>query len=465
MFDVLERQERLTANQWKIFAAVVLGDMLDFFDFFLIGYVLAFVVRSWHLTYGQSAMILLSAGIGAVFGALFWGWMADRIGRRKVFIATALNFSLATGVMALTPAQHGWIFLTVLRFFVGFGVASLFAVDMPLLQEFVPASKRGWISGVSQTLIPLGNLVGAAIGGYLGPLIGWRGLFAIGLVPAAFTLVIRAWIPESPRWLIRMGRHEEARKSLAWALQLAPEEIALPESIPVVEKVRWRELFHYPRSVVAGCLTGITLTGSAGLLLWATTLFMLVLKISPAEASKLMIWVALSGILGRFCCSYLSDLMGRRVSGILIGLTSALTLAVAGYFHDVMLGTASAFFLLVVVHTFFGNGSLAITGGYMAEIWPARLRASGLGLVYGFANLGKIIGPLGLALIVGTSNYVSPKATLDAIVPALLYLAFWYALGAFAYWLVAFETNGRTIEEIDAALSAPAPVPVPEVAG
>ena len=103
MLDLLERQTRLTGNQWKIISAAILGDMLDFFDFFLIGFVLAFIVGSWHLTYGQSACILLSAGIGAVPGAFFWGWMADRIGRRKVFIATALNFSVATGVMALTP--------------------------------------------------------------------------------------------------------------------------------------------------------------------------------------------------------------------------------------------------------------------------------------------------------------------------------------------------------------------------
>ena len=108
MLELLERQTRLTANQWKIIGTANLGDMLDFFDFFLIGYVLAFVVGSWNLTFGQSATILLSSGLGAVPGAFFWGWMADRIGRRKVFIATALNFSLATGIMALTPDQGGW---------------------------------------------------------------------------------------------------------------------------------------------------------------------------------------------------------------------------------------------------------------------------------------------------------------------------------------------------------------------
>ena len=123
MLEHLERQTSLTNNQRKIVFAAILGDMLDFFDFYLIGFVLAFIVGSWHLTYGQSAMILLSSGLGAVPGALFWGWLADRIGRRKVFIMTALNFSLATGVMALTPEQGGWIFLTVFRFLVGFGVS------------------------------------------------------------------------------------------------------------------------------------------------------------------------------------------------------------------------------------------------------------------------------------------------------------------------------------------------------
>ena len=100
MLEHLEQQKRLTGNQWRIIATANLGDMLDFFDFFLIGYVLAFIIGSWQLTFGQSAMILLASGLGAVPGAFFWGWMADKIGRRKVFMATALNVALATGIMA-----------------------------------------------------------------------------------------------------------------------------------------------------------------------------------------------------------------------------------------------------------------------------------------------------------------------------------------------------------------------------
>lgn len=78
-----------------------------------------------------------------------------------------------------------------------------------------------------------------------------------------------------------------------------------------------------------------------------------------------------------------------------------------------------------------------------------------MGVGYGTGNIGKVIGPLGLAVIVGTSNYVHPQATLNAIIPALLYLAFWYGQAGVAFWLLGFETRGRSIEEIDDALAPP----------
>src|SRR5690349_23306015 len=405
MLAYFERQKKLTVNQWKIIATASVGDMLDFFDFFLIGYVLAFILKDWQLTYGQSAVILVSAGLGAVPGAFFWGWMGDRIGRRKVFILTALNVAFATGAMYFTPDQGGWIagwiFLAFFRFFVGFGNAGLIAVDIPLVQEFVPAYKRGWVSGLTTTLLPAGNILGAVSGAFLAPIIGWRGLFLVGLAPAALVLMIRYWVPESPHWLLRCGRMEEARKSLAWALQVDPRQITLPTSIPdEVKPVPWVQLFRYPRSVAASCLTAISQTGGVGLLLWITALFVLVLRITPAEASYLMIYVSLLGIAGRLLCSYLSDAIGRRASGMLIGYAGAITMALAGYLNSVWIGGVSLFFVLVMAQRFFGDGSYAIIGPYIAEVWPARLRASGMGFGYGVGNLGKIIGPLGLALII-----------------------------------------------------------------
>ena len=458
MLEILERQQRLTLNQWKIISAAILGDMLDFFDFFLIGYVLAFIVGEWHLSFLESGMILLAAGVGAIPGAFFWGWMADRIGRRKVFVATVLNFSLATGIMAASPDQYVWLFLAFCRCLVGVGVAGMVTVDLPLVQEFVPSSKRGWVGGLVTTTVSVGGALGAAAGAYLGPIIGWRGLFLIGLLPALLTLMIRAWVPESPRWLIRRGRPEEARRSIAWALQIDPNEIELPADLPEMQHTRWRELFKYPRSVALVCLTGLSQTSGVGLALWAPTLLLLLLKTTPAEASFLMIWVALSAFVGRVFCTFLPDLIGRRASGILSCVGGVVSLIAAGYVSDLYIGAVSVFWLALMCHSFWGGGSYTIIAPYMAEVWPAGLRASGMGLGYGVGNLGKIISPLGLALIVGGSDFVKPAATVSAIVPAMYFLAFWAALAAVAFLILGIETKGRSIEEIDAALSRPTPV-------
>ena len=140
-------------------------------------------------------------------------------------------------------------------------------------------------------------------------------------------------------------------------------------------------------------------------------------------------------------------------------------MSLAGYLHDVMLGAVSMFYLMILVNGFFGPGTYAIIGPYMTEVWPAPLRASGLGLAYGTSNVGKFIGPAGLAVIAGASNFVTPQATLDAIIPAFNYFAGWYVLAALAFLFIAIETRGRTIEELDAALTgrvlAPATVKIP----
>ncbi len=93
-------------------------------------------------------------------------------------------------------------------------------------------------------------------------------------------------------------------------------------------------------------------------------------------------------------------------------------------------------------------------------VFDHALRASGFGLVYGMSNLGKFIGPAGLAVIAGASNYVRPQATLDAMVPGFNYFAFWYFLAVVVFLFIGIETCGRTIEELDAAVTGRAPTPV-----
>src|SRR5215467_1369788 len=94
MIELLERQKTLTANKWKLICTANVADLLDFFDFFLIGYVTAALTKEWSLTYGQGVAILLASGLGAVPGAFVWGWLGYRIGRRTVFMASVITISL-----------------------------------------------------------------------------------------------------------------------------------------------------------------------------------------------------------------------------------------------------------------------------------------------------------------------------------------------------------------------------------
>ena len=104
--------------------------MLEFFDYFIIGFVLAFIVVPWHLTFAATAIVLLSAGVGSLVGSFFFGWLADRIGRMPVFTFTTAAFTIPSGLMYFTP-EGNWHFLTLFRFIVGFGVGGLYSVDLP----------------------------------------------------------------------------------------------------------------------------------------------------------------------------------------------------------------------------------------------------------------------------------------------------------------------------------------------
>src|SRR5438132_346989 len=473
MFERLEAQKKLTANQWKLICTANIADLLDFFDFFLIGYVTAALTKEWSLPYWQGGAILLASGLGAVPGAFIWGWLGDRIGRRTVFIWSAVMISLATGILVFTPGQDalipGWLFLMFFRFFVGIGNAGIFTIDLPLVQEFIPAHKRGWVSALVTTLLPGGSMLAGLVAAWLLPIVGWRYLFLVGLSPLVLVFMIRFWVPESPRWLMRMGRMEEARKSLAWALMIDPREIALPADPPAQDKTRWLDLFKYPRLLAAGCLTGLTQTGGASLGLWGATLLVIVLNTTPAHAAFLMVFTGASAIVGRFFITALIEPLGRRGAGTLACGMAALLTVSAGYLHNVFIGTWSVYYMLLIAGTFFSSAIYTVVGPYMSEIWPARLRSSGMGMSYGIGNLGgKVLGPAGLAVIMGAGDIIKPAApNLVMLGPAFVYFASWLILGIIGFWVFGPETKGRTFEEMDDAHDRPAAAarPMAQTAG
>ncbi len=171
----------------------------------------------------------------------------------------------------------------------------------------------------------------------------------------------------------------------------------------------------YPRSLLVSWLGNAgAQTGVYGITLWAPSLFVLLLKVTPQEAAKMMILLTVCGFIGRLSFSYFSELMGRRTAGGLLGIGAGILTIVAGYNYDATLFGMSAFWLILAVTFFFADGGFAIVGPYAAEVWPSHLRTTGMGSAYGFGGIGKIIGPVGLALIVGSNNYLKPDVPLTS---------------------------------------------------
>ena len=206
LFQRLE-QAQLTANHYKLITAAVLGDMLEFFDYYIIGFVLAFIVVPWKLSFGATAIVLLSAGVGSLIGSFFFGRLADRIGRMPVFTSPPRPSPSPAALCSSPLKETGSSY----RCFVSWWDlvwAGCIRLTCRWCRNSCPRV-RGVVGGIVTALIPAGTLLGSVWAAFLTPVIGWRGLFLIGLAPALLSLLFRFWMRESPRWLMKQGRYEE----------------------------------------------------------------------------------------------------------------------------------------------------------------------------------------------------------------------------------------------------------------
>jgi MFS family permease len=124
----LDEQCTLTNRQKVILVVASIHGMLEFFDQFIIAFVLIFVMKPWRLTYGESAIVLLSSGIGSIIGAIVWGYIADQFGRRPTLVAIIMTYSLSSLLLALTPAGN-WVYFAMFRTGVGLGVGRYIVIS------------------------------------------------------------------------------------------------------------------------------------------------------------------------------------------------------------------------------------------------------------------------------------------------------------------------------------------------
>jgi MFS transporter, putative metabolite:H+ symporter len=436
----------LNSRYWVNFAIASGVLLLDFFDFFLIAFVMSAIGPEWHLTYGQGAIILYGAGVGAIVGSLVSGALGDVFGRKQLTVIGTFICSICAGCIGFLP-QGAWISLAVLRFLVGFGLAAGVTPVLPMLVEQTPTRWRTGVTSFFIVFASAGTLLATFTSAILLHAFGWRGVAMTGFVAIIVGLLVWAFVPESARWLTAKGRFAQARDEVARALGRPAGSLPLPTIRPAVQpRANLAELYHKPGLFWQTILIwGGSASAVYGYILWGPTIIALALQVEPAQAARYYLIIAAGGVTGKILACFIAPLMGRRALGVAFGLLAAIGLCLAGYYNSVLVGGFPVFVILTCASAFFAEGGFSNLAPYTIEQYGVTLgsRASGLGQA---ANgVGKILGPLALAILAGSDNVIAPKATAEAVFPAFVFLGLTMLAVALAFAFLGVETHGKQI--------------------
>lgn len=421
------RLDRLPWSRWHWTIVIGLGTVwiLDGLEVTVVGNIASrlsepgsgLAISSSQVT-GTAAALYVA---GACTGALFWGRLTDRYGRKKLFMITLAVYLAATALTSISFAPW-WFF--VFRFLTGFGIGGEYAAINSAIDELIPAYHRGRVD-----LIINGSFWVGAVGGsllsivalntdFLAKDVGWRLTFALGVVLGLVILLVRRSVPESPRWLLIHGREREAEEIVSSIERKVEEETGKPLPAPESELVIHqrgsvtfaeiaRTVFHdYRRRAVLGFSLFI---GQAFLYNAITFGFGAILTkffdVPTGDTGYYFVVIAVGNFLGPLLLGKLFDTVGRRVMISSTYLLSGLLLFLTAWLFDqgvLTAGTLTACWCAVLFFASAGASSAYLT---VSEIFPMETRAMSIAFFYALGTAaGGISGPLLFADLTGTGK-------------------------------------------------------------
>jgi MFS family permease len=426
--DIPARLDRLPWSRFHTLVVAALGItwILDGLEVTLAGSVAGALKASPVLRLDNAEVGLAASAYlgGAVLGALFFGWLTDRLGRKKLFFITLAVYLLATAATALS-----WDFASfaAFRFLTGAGIGGEYAAINSTIQELIPARVRGW-----NDLVVNGSFwIGAALGAggaivlldpkLIDPEYGWRLCFGIGAALALVIFTMRLWLPESPRWLMTHGRAAEAERVVAdierWVM--ADERMTPPVGLP---RVRLRARTHTPLREVFDtiihrhrqrALVGLALM-TAQAFFYNAIFFTYALVLTdfygiPASAVGWYILPFAAGnFLGPLLLGRLFDTIGRRPMIAVTYILSGVLLAICGALFE--RGVLSATGQTVAWTVIFFFASSAASSAYLtvSETFPLEIRALAIALFYAVGTgVGGMAGPWLFGVLIDTGSRAS----------------------------------------------------------
>ena len=423
---------------WRLVFLSGLGWMFDGMDTILLSLVLPVLAVGWQLSPTQVGLVGTVDRFGALCGAALAGLLADRYGRRALFQATLLIYSLGTGLLALTANLSSFLFI---RFFVGMGLGGELPVVATLVAEWVPARQRGRLLVLLSSFWSYGWILAALMGFLIIPSFGWQAAFLVGALPALYVLVLRRGVPESPRYLMTTGRRKEAIEVLQ--RMGVKEEILDVNSSASLDSNMSRSsaklLFAplYLRQTILVWILWFSLFFTFyGIFIWLPSL-LLARGLGLVRSLEYILLMSLAQLPGYFLTGYLADRAGRRWTFVALMLLSAIS---AGIFGMTVEPAQVLFWGLLL--NFFYSGTYALAYAYTAEVYGTAVRATGTGWATAFGRAGAAIAPLTVGLLLESV----PGAPGQALVFYLM--VGFFILAAISMAVLAVETKDRSLESL-----------------
>ncbi|WP_186374268.1 MFS transporter [Roseomonas gilardii] len=398
-------QDRITPAARKALWGSALGYAMDGFDLLILGFMLRAISADLGLTPAQAASLVTATLVGAVIGGVGFGMLSDRLGRVRVLTWTIMLFAVFTGLCAL--AQGYWDLL-IYRTIAGIGLGGEFGIGMALVAEAWPASKRARASSYVGLGWQAGVLLAAVVTPMLLPVIGWRGMFAVGLFPAVAAYFIRRSLHEPDVFVER-----SAKAAAASPLRL------------LVADAQARR-----RSLGLVILCSVQNFGYYGVMIWLPNYLSSRFGFGLTQSATWTAVTILGMAVGIYAFGQVADRVGRKPAFFGWMLGAAVMVVVYSRLTD-----PAALLVGGAVMGFFVNGMLGGYGALMSELYPTAARATAQNVLF---NIGRAVGGFGPVA-------VGAVAAAYGFETAIALLALLYLLDILAMWFLIPERRGAEL--------------------
>jgi len=450
--DALERLDNMPWTRFHTVLTIALGVgwALDSFETNIIGSMFGVLKTQWDLSAAQGSLAVVIWVFGMLVGAIGFGYLADRFGRKRLFLGTLLWYALFATGTAFSWNYESFLFF---RFMTALAVGGEYSAVTATMGEFFPKAHRGRTDALILSGFPIGAMASAGISyllfSWFPPEIGWRLGFGLGATLALFFLWVRRAIPESPRWLLQQGRVAEVEAIVEMIAGTATGTAAFeqakrrysPASFVAATPSFLRNLAELGGAYRYRCGLASALNFSqAAIVYGALALMALVIlpemNVPSGDLPFYYFWGNAAALLGGVVGAFAVEAFGRRPS-LLVSYSLTVLAILPLYGFTTLPGMVFSYCLMQ-----FGVTWAYITAYVVAaEILPTRLRATGLGVSVAIGRVGAMLAPLML-----TSAYQATGAPSSALL-ILIALALPGPIAAALWWMWGEETRNVSLEQ------------------